>query len=100
MHSFLGGSSMLPRPPSLPSSHAASNAKMIGAALILNHYSASVLLGLQPSFGIDRGHATGARRGDRLPIHAVLHVSASEHSRHRRSRRPFLHAHVSRLFEF
>src|SRR5437016_14392933 len=35
----------------------------------------------QKLFGIDRGHAAGARGRDRLPIAMVLHIAGYEHAR-------------------
>src|SRR5262249_350504 len=34
----------------------------------------------QPALGIDRGHATAAGGGDRLPVHLVLHVATREYA--------------------
>ena len=34
----------------------------------------------QKSLGVDRSHAAGARRGDRLAVDVILHIAASKHA--------------------
>ena len=36
-------------------------------------------------FRVNRRHAAGARRGDRLPVAVVLHIAGNENSRHVRN---------------
>jgi hypothetical protein len=48
--------------------------------------SATLLVGcgvmvFQPAFGVDCGHATRTRRGNRLSIRMVLHVTAGKDAR-------------------
>ena len=40
-----------------------------------------MMLTRQKPLGIDRRHAAGTRRGDRLSVNEVLHIAAGENAR-------------------
>ena len=54
------------------------------------------LLG-EEALGVERGHAAGPGRGDRLPVDVVLHVAGGEHARDVRLGRARLRDEVARL---
>src|SRR3954447_6492802 len=60
----------------------------VGGRLV--HVLGGVAARLQPSFGVDRRHASAAGGGDPLPVGVVLHVTAGEDPRDVRARAPRL----------